>query len=556
MNIFLPNYSYPNFTGAKLNINALSDSHGALEKINVVYKNMQDNKDSIFLENKRGNQNALIVAGDWFISGASGGYKSDKSANSHKFQIRFFNEFVKRLNELSGGQKTFFVPGNHEFDGGEDEFKKVVNSIDTKVLMTNLDVENSPALKEEVESGKIVREEILEIADDKDENKLHKCLFLGVNPVNMPYYKKGMKGINFINQPFKAQKNVTEEDFKETFEEVQGRVEKFKQENPNGLVVLSCHTGAGFAEKAAETLGEKISIIFDGHEHKDGVKEVNGVQIVRLSQNFKKYVNVKLEIDDNGKLKADKEIISHYPLQETPDGNGFFKGFFDGIFKEDLEKEYKITPEIEGINILDTENIRSGNSFLANFITDSILTQIQKTNPEVEIFGLNASAVRHSLETAKAGGENNLSVIEVLSGIVHGDAMVFKNELTGEEIIEIILDNYLFNEKDPERNPLMQWAGIVVDKKSLLEEYHSGKSLQELKDNIILAKTGKPVDLEGKYTVANVEKFFKKSKNPLIKEKLYAEAIPLNSNARELFKDYMEENKNNLRAKCDVRILT
>ena len=103
-----------NFKGAVLNINSFSDNHGNLDKLDKFYQSVEDNKDELFLDNKKGNQNVLLVAGDWFISGGTKGYKSKPDANSHFYQALFFNKFIKQIQDFGFNLKTYFVPGNHE----------------------------------------------------------------------------------------------------------------------------------------------------------------------------------------------------------------------------------------------------------------------------------------------------------------------------------------------------------------------------------------------------------------------------------------------------------
>ena len=107
----------------------------------------------------------------------------------------------------------------------------------------------------------------------------------------------------------------------------------------------------------------------------------------------------------------------------------------------------------------------------------------------------------------------------------------------------------------PERCPIMHNSGLIIDKKNLLFDYHLMASPDELAKHIIFEKTGEPIKPNGIYTIANVKKFFVKSKNPFIHDTLFKAAEPLNLNAKDLFVQYMHENKDNLYARCDVRIL-
>lgn len=556
MKINLSGLNYKlNFKGAALNINTFSDNHGNLEKLDTFYQSIEQNKDELFLEDKKGNQNTLVIAGDWFISGGTKGYKSNPKADSGYFQTIFFNKFVERMNAFARNTKTYFIPGNHEFDAGVSKLKEILEKINAVILMTNLDFKSSPLLRPLIEKQKIVKKDILEIEDDKNPNLKHKALFLGINPVNMPYYRNYSYGIKFINQCAKAGKLVSPEDYKETFDETVKMIEEFKRENPKGLVIVSSHTGVNFAQNLARKMGkENINLIFNAHEHLDDIEEVSGVKIVNLGQNFDKHVNAKFFIDDEGELKSDVHLGVYYPCKDTKSfESGFFEKFYNKVFYKDLEKEYKIRPKNPDISSLGIENVRIGNNYLANFVTDSILSQIQKTNPEVQIFAINASAIRTPLNTVLNGGANNIQAMNVLNGIVDQDAGIYANKVSGRMLIKLVTEGTLFSEINPSRNPVIHYSGLIIDRKSILEGCHTGKT-DEYFVRFIKTSDGIPIDLNKEYTIANVEKYFKKSKTPFIKNTLYNEAVPLNLNAKELFIKYMSENKDNLIAKCDTRI--
>ncbi len=553
MQIKTPIYNI-NFKGATLNINSFSDSHGNLEKLDAFYQAFEENKDEIFLDDKKGNQNALVVVGDFFIAGDTKGYKTNKNASSNDFQMKFFNVFINKLKGLVPKNVSYFIPGNHEFDAGEKYFKQILNSINAKVIASNLDFKNSPVLEDEIKNDKIFQTDILEIDDDKDPNKKHKALFLGISPVNIPAYKKGMKGIKFIDEASEGQDAVTKEDYERTFNKTIQLIEEFKKDNPKGLVIVSVHTGVDFAKNLANEMGDNISLILNGHEHKNDDETINGVNIINLSQNFEKFANIKLSVDDDGNLKSISEPKTYKPLLNFGK-EGIIQKIFYKVFCDDWEKEYKIRVDNPKLKSLDNEGVRYQNNYLANFITDSILSQIQKTNPDVDIFALNASSIRGSIDTLNAGGANNLQMIEVLGGITHKDAELYKNKVSGKELMVLIVDNLLFNETSPERKPLMQYSGLIIDKKSILDGVHSGKSLDELMEYVIFAKNGKNIETDKDYTIANTVKYFAKSKNKFINTNLFNRAQVLNLNAKDSFRAYIEENKDNLYAKCDIRII-
>ncbi len=382
MQIKTPIYNI-NFKGATLNINSFSDSHGNLEKLDAFYQAFEENKDEIFLDDKKGNQNALVVVGDFFIAGDTKGYKTNKNASSNDFQVKFFNVFINKLKGLVPKNVSYFIPGNHEFDAGEKYFKQILNSINAKVIASNLDFKNSPVLEDEIKNDKIFQTDILEIDDDKDPSKKHKALFLGISPVNIPAYKKGMKGIKFIDEASEGQDAVTKEDYERTFNKTIQLIEEFKKDNPKGLVIVSVHTGVDFAKNLANEMGDNISLILNGHEHKNDDETINGVNIINLSQNFEKFANIKLSVDDDGNLKSISEPKTYKPLLNFGK-EGIIQKIFYKVFCDDWEKEYKIRVDNPKLKSLDNEGVRYQNNYLANFITDSILSQIQKTNPDVD----------------------------------------------------------------------------------------------------------------------------------------------------------------------------
>ena len=113
-------------------------------------------------------------------------------------------------------------------------------------------------------------------------------------------------------------------------------------------------------------------------------------------------VNVKIKLDEKGN-KRGVEIKELRPDFNQAEETGEIGKFYKKLFEKDTEKIYTIkttSPEIEDLN---TEHIRSGNNYLANFVCDAILEEIQEKDPSVQIFAINASAVRGGFKV----GENH-----------------------------------------------------------------------------------------------------------------------------------------------------
>ncbi len=536
------------FGASVVNINAFSDTHGELMLANNAFEEMRSRKNDIFCREEKGSTNVLAICGDWFMDGGKTGFLTNPNKKNAEFQLDILNEFIRQVRKIAGNTTAIFTSGNHEFDGGVELLDKILSKIDAEVLMTNLDISNSPAFAKSISKNKIINEKVVEAEDDKNPDLKHKVLFLGVSPVNMGAYQENTKGLKFIDNIIKPQRYVKKEDYEATTEECKKRINAFKSENPDGIVVLLSHTGVGFADNLVKE--SAVDLVFDGHEHKDDIRYVNGVPIISLSQNFKKIVNAKIKISDSGKLDSIK-INPFSPLENKSIGP--LLKFFGGILSEDIKKRYSIRTDSNDIKMLDVKDIRLGNNFLANFVTDSILEEIRKKDSSVDFFALNASAIRHPLKISDKVRNSAFDVMNVLAGIKDEDGGILTTELSGLEVVYMVLDNYLFNKENPQRNPIIHYSGLITDRTGMLQDYMNGKTLRELAGYVIDASTNKPVDPDKTYKIANVEKYFNKSQNPIIKG-IKDKSVYTGNTVQALFKKHFEESDSILYAKCDVRV--
>ncbi len=526
-----------NFKGATININALSDTHGNLELADRGYQTMIKHEKDVFEKEEKGKANFLIIGGDWFISGGKTGYLTDPNKPLMKFQGEMLNKFIGKIKEKYPMTKSIFVPGNHETDGGIEIFSQAIRNIDADVIITNMDFENSFLMKDAIDEGRVVAEKITVVSDDKDPEKSYPVLNLGIMPVNLEFYLNDHTGLELVENCKVPQKYVSSNQTQKTRALVKARIEEFKEENPNGIVILTCHTGVNLADNLAKET--QIDLAFDAHEHKDEVRYVNGTPIVALSQNFQKIANAKIKIDDDGK----KEItIKELRPTEGQFQQGELAKFYKTLFEKDVAPQYSITSD--GITSLSVDNIRNRNNHLANFVLDSIREEIKEYDPDVQIFALNASAIRSGFKISK--NEPKTSPIEIancLVGINHKVANVVVNNVTGRELSFMVLDNLLFNRLDTEKNPLIHYSGLKVDKTGLLAAYDKGIIGEELCKFITLSDTGETINPDEKYRIANVEKYFNKSVNEKIKE-LYSASEPLNINIHDLLKEHFRKHPN------------
>ena len=532
------------FKGAQMSITAFSDTHGQLEDIGSFWEEIEKNKDDIFLKEGKGKKDVVAVAGDWFMAGNVKGYKSNPDYNSQKYQLLFFNKLMKMFSRMSKSITSIFTIGNHELDAGFEEFSKCARKLNSQIVSTNVDLESSDVLKHHA-----LRSKTIEIQDDKDPSLVHKVLFLGVSPGNMSYYNKKLEGIKFLDDVYKPQSKITPDEVKNSINAVKKEIEEFKKENPKGAVVLLDHFGGTFQD---ELLKQKlpVNVILSAHEHLDYDELKGSALIVKLFQNFKKFENVKINFDDNGDLSGIK-TRAYYPKGLS--GANEMQDFYERVFKKDIEQSYSI-PARDGICDLELKGVRYKNSYLANYITDVILNRIQKRIPETDFFALNASAIRGPLKTKEGGEVNNINILLTLNGIRNEDANIMLSRVTGREILYMIVENVMSNAQSREKNPLNHYSGLSYNKTMLIKGIQMGLDEKNL-ISFIRDKNGEPLDLDREYLLANVEKFFLKSKNPFIKELYTSNRTAMTLlNAKEEFKKHFEENLNEVSASKEIRV--
>lgn len=541
-------YFNQTFKGATININAFSDTHGEIFLANSALEEMKQRQTDIFVPQEKGYANITAICGDWFMDGSKKGYKTAPNKESGRFQLDIFNEFMKQLKEIAPDNKAIFTAGNHEFDGGVKLLAQIFRDIDAEILMTNLDLQNSPAFETSISDGKIINQKIMEVEDDKDPNLKHKVLFLGISPVNMIYYQRKLDGLKFTENVEKSQHFVTKEDYKKTLSDCKERIKQFKEENPKGLVVLLSHTGVKFADNLAKEA--PVDLIFDGHEHKDDIRFVNRTPIMPLSLNFKKIVNAKIKLDDNGEIDNIK-LKSFSPLENKRKGP--LLKLYKKLFKEDLRPTYSIKAQKPQVKKLDITGIREGNNFLANFVTDSILEEARKKDSTIDFFALNSSSIRRCLKVSSKPSISYFDINSVLSGIKEEEGQIMTTQVTGKELAYLVIDNFLFNRKAPSSNPIIQYSGLIIDRTNLLKAYENNDSLETYTQFIIDENTGETIKPDRIYKIANVEKYFDKSKNYYIKE-LKKSSEYMGVSVQKLFKEHFVSSANNLVARCDVRV--
>ncbi len=530
------NQNLVSFKGATININAISDTHGHIELADNAYQSLMYH--DAFEKEEKGKTNYLIVAGDWFMSGDKKGYLSNPNETNASFQNKILNFLIRKIKGDFPNTKTLIIPGNHDFDSDKKTFIDTVNASDAQYIISNLDYNNPNGIEKLADEGKIIESQIDFVEDDKDASKYHAILNLGIIPINLKYYQKHFDDINLIDNVKIPQKFVESENYEKTKQSVMEKITVFKEKYPTGTVILTCHTGCGFADSCA--MEGNIDLIFNAHEHKDNIRFVNNIPIVELGQNFQKIANVKITKDDEGKTESTR-LECFNPAREKYQA-GTIDKFLKKLLKKDFKKRFSINSTNETIKELNCQDIRSGNNYLANVVVDVILDSIKEVDDSVQIFALNASSIRSGFSINKGKNVCNYELLNCLSGLQKDEAEIFVNEVTGEELCKMVLQNYLFSAMDTEKNPIIHYAGLATNKTKILESYKQGAKAADLHEYIRLLETGEAIDLNKKYKIANINKYFYKSKYPNATT-LFKEAYPINMNAVDAFGDYFKRHK-------------
>ena len=102
----------------------------------------------------------------------------------------------------------------------------------------------------------------------------------------------------------------------------------------------------------------------------------------------------------------------------------------------------------------------------------------------------------------------------------------------------MVKDNLLFNQVNPQRRPLIQYAGLKVERDEILaNENAQNKDLCKF----LSLSNGEKIESNKTYRIANPEKYFIKTRTPEIKE-LFERSKPMGANVIDLFRKYFEEN--------------
>lgn len=515
-------YPYKNITfeAARLNILATSDNHGRVNDLPAYYDTLENNSKEIFPEKEKNSTfNLFAVAGDWSMNTAKKGLMSNPKKTIGQVHFEILNKFIFLLkNKIIGCKKqnfeTVFSPGNHDLDGGLTLFLKLIQNGDFKTILSNAKLkELKPYEKKLVKNS-----EIITIPDDKIKNKTHKILVMGILTPSIDFYNPGLsKKLDLFDRNKEVDLVKQTEMLKDTFDEAQKQIDNFKKTNPNGKVVIMSHCGNYISADIANKV-TGIDLILNGHDHKKTQQTVNNVPIISLNKDCKEVIGVSMYIDDNDKIKIQEPKRFEVQKNNIKNSNPILEEIRNKFWKDEKPLLYISAPEE-----FELDGIRSKNNNLANFVTDSILAEMKKKDPELQILAIPSTTFRGTLYE----DSTNLDILNLLSGAEESMSKILTGKMKGSDIANLIIDNVAENFVNEEKNAIIQWSGVKINKKLLKEENDKNPQLlnnilnsnnknkyKELIGKAIQIKDKdgiyRPIELNSTYKTALPNKFFLK----------------------------------------------
>lgn len=535
-----------NFGAARVNILSTADNHGNVHSLPKFVMTVETNKEDIFQNAEdESTLNIFAIVGDWYINPSKKGFFTKPKSTNGDIQFKFLKQVISLISETVGKKakfETLFTMGNHDFDGGDSFVYKVLRNSPMKSLITNVDMDNSPGMKncQDKSDGKVAKSFVFEIPDDKNPDLKHKVLFVGATIPTMDFYNpRLLKKMRFFDNANVKDTNLREQDIQKTIGAIAEEVDKFKAENPQGAVVLMSHMGDRLAKIVRDNVPQ-INVILNGHDHiaKTSLKGKTNINSLGKDNELIKALN--LYFNDEGDLETIdmstyftdltlSDDLAQHPLQL----------FLKDNFRKDMVPIVRITDPSCEVHELDYGNeIRYSNSYLANYLTSAVKRSVRKIDPEVFSVGIQSSIIRGGIKHKS----NNLDLMKVFDGVSEDLSTLQIGSVSGDDVVGLITENIKANLKAPTRNTIIHWSDFQVDR-TLISEIESGKSKKEYKDAIKarnpVSKEFEPIDPLKYYKIVLPDKF-------LIKDdiewpaKIRDKFVPLNHTYDELFREYLD----------------
>lgn len=540
------------FKSAQMNIVSIADNHGDLLSMPQLMKAIELNKKDIFEKSsEKSTSNVFAIAGDYFMNPLKTGFWTNPDFNNGDVQYNFLSKLLYTAKSSAGFNnfETVYTPGNHCYDGGDEWLYKKLRRAPMTTILSNVDKSESPLAKQLIqECRNVVTEKIIEIPDSKKKNQTNKVLILGVTIPSMDYYHpKLIHGTKFYDNSSKNDASLQRKDLVKTLNKIKKNVEKFKNENPDGAVILMSHTGNKISNMIADKVPD-INLILNGHDHKEFEVMHGNTLILSHGQNNKFFRSTALKFNDKGKLeeiRSKKIETDKYDQIARKDKN--LQGFLSVNIGKDLEPivKFKISDGAPEEMVLD-DSIRYSNSILANYITSAVKRPLRELYPDVDAIGIPTGTFRGGLKSNERRHTlNNLDVMKIFDGSSEDLSVVKVGKITGKELTDLITENISNNLKSKTRNPIIQWSDIQVNRTMFKEAAKNGQIEEVVFDAIKIrnpkTRRFEKVKPDRIYTIALPDKYLTKDSASIkvpsqIKDKFESSGQTLDS----LFRKYLE----------------
>jgi len=539
------------FKSSQVNIVSIADNHGDLLSMPQLIKAVQLNKKDLFEKSSdTSTANIFAIAGDFFMNPHKKGFLTNPSRTNGDVQYDFLTKIIYSVKNTAGNHnfETVYTPGNHCFDGGDEWLFKKLERAPMTTILSNLNKKDSPlALQAIKDNPNIVTEKILEIPDSKKPNRINRVLILGVTIPSMDYYNPGLlKGTKFYDNSTKNDAYLQAKDLKHTFMALKKSVHNFKEQYPNGVVVVLSHTGNKISNMFADRI-PGINLILNGHDHKEFEVMHGNTMILSHGQGSKFLRGIQIKFDDTGKLeeiKARKIETDKYDPIARADKR--LQGFLNVNIGKDLVPivKFKNSSGKTEEMVLD-DSIRYANSILANYITSAVKRPLREVYPNIDAVGIPASTFRNGLKSNERRHTiNNLDLMKMFDGVSENLSQVKIGTITGEELKALVLENVLNNLKSKTRNVIIQWSDIQVNR-TLIKQIQEGKSDESYDDAIKIKNTKtrkfEPIKDDKEYTIALPEKYLRKESSSIrIPARIRDKFEPTGETFDTLFRRYLD----------------
>lgn len=488
-------YYAPSYT--QTDIFYINDNHGRIGNMARIYSA----KEFYDAQSKSSTADKLVLAA------------GDISAGADMHLIKAANTYMNGL----GVDAT--SDGNHEYDANPPEIAESKKGARFKSLGMNLQIPKGNPLDGVIEKSFVI------------EKNGHKYAIIGLAP---PDLHERIRDND-------SRKQIGVDDFEKTLNDVQAKINEYKQQKINKVILLS-HCGLAKDQRLAqETSG--IDIIIGGHTHDllDGIQEGKNllysksnepVIITQAGKDGEYFGDLKITWDD------EKGIIVKAQNNVTPSSNfkrnRVLKGVFDHILgKPEYLGEIKSASGPTKNRLIDP----NPNAF---FIMDAV-----KHEFDTDLALINVGNVRGFFEAGPLDSRQVFEVVPLKNNMV-------KMKLTEKEVVDA-LKNGAKSFINPGNKP-----SIVIPSGLKYTVTRSG----EIKAATFIDKTGKeiPIDVNNPdpskiYTVAT-DDFFASGGDNLIPNKLQKGEIDqrFDFDKDKLTCDYIKKLNEPIEIKDDGRI--